>query len=391
MNICLVSPEPLYPLSGGGTIGTLKIVQRMVKVGHKIHVITPLHVDKKTVEKKFDVKIHPFNPFIIRKGENLYIRRLKNLVWAFLSFYKINKVVKEQNIDLIFARNFIAGIGSSITKLFQRIPYVVSVTDITSGYFYDQYKLPRKFIDFLVKIEVKTMRNADKIFVITNEMKKIFTKHGIKEEKVKVVYDGADEKRFNPHIKSNLKRKLGLGKDKIIFFHGTMEPHMGIYHLISSVGKLKGNIKLVLLGGGTLLDNIKKYTEERKINNVIFLGRVDYEKVPEYISIADICIVPYPPNFSANLILTLKLLEYAAMGKPIICSKLKGIGEVFKENKDLIFYDSQKKDELAKKIIFLLKNKKLAKKLGKNARKIIEQKLNWKNVIDNLIAELNTY
>jgi len=391
MNICVVSPEPLYPLSGGGTIGTLKIVQRMIKVGHEVHVISPLYTDKKTVEKKFGVKMHPFNPFIIRKGENLYMRRLKNLAWAFLSFYKINKVVKDHNIDLIFARNFVAGIGSNITKLFQKIPYLVSITDITSGYFYDQYKLPKKFIDMLVKVEVKTMRNADKIFVITNEMKKVFTKHRIKEEKIKVVYDGVDKKRFNPRIKTNLKRKLDLGKDKIIFFHGTMEPHMGIYHLISSVGKLKGNIKLVLVGGGPLLDNIKKYTEERKIDNVIFLGRVDYEKVPEYISIADICIVPYPSNFSANLILTLKLLEYAAMGRPIICSRLKGIEEVFKENEDLIYYDPQKKDELAKKIILLLKNKKLAKKLGRNARKIVEQKLNWEGVIDKLVAELNLY
>jgi glycosyltransferase involved in cell wall biosynthesis len=385
----VASPEPIYPLSGGGTIGTLRIVKKMVEIGHEVHVITPLYINKKIVERNFGVKMHPFNPFIIRKDENLYIRRFKNLLWGFLSFLQIYSVMKEYDIDLMVARNFVAGIGCNIVKFLSKIPYVVSVTDITAGYFYDQYRLPKKFIELLVKIEIRSMKNADRIFVITNEMKKIFIKYGIKETKIKVVYDGVELERFNPSIKTDLRKKLGLENDKIVFFHGTMEPHMGVFDLIKSVEELSDDIKLVLVGSGPLLNELEKYCQEKKLENVIFLGKVDYEKIPEYISIADVCVVPYPSNFSTNLIITLKLLEYAAMGKPIICSKLKGIEEIFRDGKDLLFYDQKNRNELVEKISFLLQNKNLSKTLGKNARKIVEQELNWDSVVKKIMTELN--
>lgn len=389
MKICLVSPEPFFPLTGGGTIGTLKIVEKMVNFGHEVHVITPLYFDKKLIEKKFSVKLHPFTPFIIKKDENLQVRRFKNLLWGFLSFFKINKVVKLNDIDLVFARNFVAGIGARINKLVNGTPYVVSVTDITSGYFYDQYKLPKKIIDFFIKAEILSMKAADKIFVVTKEMKKIFIKNGVPKKKIKVIYDGVEIEKFNPSLETKLKKKLGLNKYRIIFFHGTMEKHMGLYSLIDAMEDAEGDIKLILVGSGPILHELKKYAREKNLKNVVFLGKVDYNKIPEYISIADVCVVPYPSNFSTNLILTLKLLEYAAMKKPIICSDLKGIREVFKDKRDLIFYRSGDKKDLIEKINLILNNKKLSNYIKVNARKIVEKKLNWENITESIIKELD--
>ena len=389
MRLCFISPEPIYPLTGGGTPGSLEIVKKMVKNGYEVHILTPLYIkNKKFVERMLKAKIHPFNFFAPHRSQNPQIRRIKTLIWAFIVSFKLSRLVKKYNLELVFARNFAAGISALLNRIINKTPYVVSVTDITTGYFYFDYKLPKWIVNFLVKLETKLIGKADLIFTITEEMKKVFVQEGVHNEKIIPVYEGVNLKFFRPHIRTDLKKKLGLEGNKIIFFHGMLQPRSNLTTLIESMKHLPDNIKLLLVGSGPILNDLKKICQKENIKNVIFIGFVPYEKIPEYISIADICILPYLPDFATNILITIKIVEYAAMAKPIISSPLKGLKEVFRENRDLLFYNPTDEKDLVEKILLLLNDHKLAKKLGNNARKVVEKKLNWDCVTSTIITGL---
>ena len=63
-----------------------------------------------------------------------------------------------------------------------------------------------------------------------------------------------------------------------------------------------------------------------------FLDFVPYQEIPAYINAADVGFIPYTPNFNLDKVLTLKLLEYLAMGKHVVTFPLKTICQVFGES-----------------------------------------------------------
>ncbi len=106
-----------------------------------------------------------------------------------------------------------------------------------------------------------------------------------------------------------------------------------------------------------------------KPSNVTFLGYVENTK--EFIMKSDICIAPLRYGSGTRL----KILEYMAMGKPIISTSKGAEGIDYTENKNIIIEDDF--DAFSEKIRIVLDDKRLRDDLGKNAMDLIKQKYNW--------------
>lgn len=113
--------------------------------------------------------------------------------------------------------------------------------------------------------------------------------------------------------------------------------------------------------------------------NVMLTGYV--ESVLPYLQIADVCIAPI--RFGSGT--RLKILEYMAIGKPVISTTKGAEGIEYINNKDIIIEDN--KNLFIDKIKILLGNKKFCSEIGKNARKLIEQKYDWR-IYESRIKEI---
>ena len=223
-----------------------------------------------------------------------------------------------------------------------------------------------------------TFASADVVMSTNESYKQIAAGRGGQDEnKVVVVRNGPDLNRVRL-VESN--PELKRGKKHLIFYIGTMGAQDGVDFLLRSVEHLhnsgRKDFHVLIMGGGTELDKVKKYAAELRIDNVVeFTGRVDDEKVIEALSTADVCVCPDPKTDLNDISTMNKTLEYMAVAKPLVAYDLK---ETKVSAGDAALYADDEKD-FADKIAELLDSEDLRRRLGEIGKKRIEQGLSWEH------------
>ncbi|NVM35972.1 MAG: glycosyltransferase [Candidatus Lokiarchaeota archaeon] len=84
-------------------------------------------------------------------------------------------------------------------------------------------------------------------------------------------------------------------------------------------------------------------------------GRVPFFEISEYIQLADLCLLSFKRNEITKEIIPIKILEYMAMLKPVLCNSLPAFIDEFGRNSGIIF--AKKQNELIKEIGNLINKK----------------------------------
>lgn len=380
--------EQFLPLTGGCTAGNFHIAKKLSD-NFEVYVSTPLYVDKKEIEDKYPIKLLPFSPFYMHRG--VKSRMLRYLVYGFLSFFHLLKLLFTNKFDVIYVNNAILTFPFIFIKPFLKIPVVLRYTDFLSGFLYEDPKSPKWIVKCLEFYEFNVARLFDKVFVITEIMKdELCLKSKIPISKVVVTFDGVDSQYFDINkidqgSRAKLRYYLDIPIDaKVVLFHGTIEPHHGT-HLIEGIIKnvliADKNIHFILIGVGLHYSELK--TKFKDVVNVHSLDFIDYQQIPNYIFCSDVGIIPYQKCKSMDMVLTLKLLEYLSIGLPVVCFDLKSVKQVF-GNTDYVSI-SYSKDEFVDNIIKMSKFQK-----SKAAAQNIIENFTWDKVAGRIGSEINT-
>lgn len=162
--------------------------------------------------------------------------------------------------------------------------------------------------------------------------------------KIQTIHNGIDLKKFSPKNYLVVSRKaLGFSKeDFVMVYSGRINHEKGVSELIDAMLSLKEfpKIKLMIIGGSFFgntneddefilsLKDKAKMIEDR----IVFTGFIPYDKMPDYLQIADIAVIPSIWNdpFPTTE------LEAQAMGLPIITTKRGGIPEEVSEENAIL-------------------------------------------------------
>ena len=120
-------------------------------------------------------------------------------------------------------------------------------------------------------------------------------------------------------------------------------------------------------------------------DTVTFAGRVSDEELLEILSTADVCVNPDRPSEMNDMSTMIKIMEYMALGKPIVQFESKE-GKFSAQEASLYASKQGGVEEFASKIIWLLDQPEERQKMGEFGRKRIEQELAWKYSVPNLLA-----
>ena len=144
-------------------------------------------------------------------------------------------------------------------------------------------------------------------------------------------------------------------------------------------------MKLVLLGEGPEREKLQKIVKEKKLEkNIKFVGWINRNEIPEYLSKSSIGIGPLRSTTVTKNALPIKILEYMAASLPIITFEDTLPNDVLEHGKN--GFNVKSREELSEKIILLLKNEKLRIELGEASHSMIK-KFDWKIIIDKMLAE----
>ena len=129
--------------------------------------------------------------------------------------------------------------------------------------------------------------------------------------------NGVDLHHFDPEIVIPTNRLADIGKP-IIGYHGAIAEWFD-FELLSEVARERTNWNFVLIG--PISDDVKD-SDLFGLPNVTCLGYVPYEEIPRYIACFDVGILPFKVNTVTENIRPLKVIEYLAMRKPVVTTRL---------------------------------------------------------------------
>ncbi len=248
--------------------------------------------------------------------------------------------------------------------------------------------LPNKFLrKFSKGLEHKAIKRSDINIVLNCAFKEYvdcICDDGIKNI---TVPGGIDLHRYSPDIEAiDVKKKYRIKEDDIVmFFMGWIYSFSGIMEVAQKVAESSDNrLKLMIVGEGGLYNELRKFVKKNNLENrIILTGWIPFEKVPEYISIADICLLPAYNNEVMRDIVPIKMYEYLGMGKPVVSTRLPGIMKEFGEDNGVFYVENPEQTlELATDLLEKAKNE------GRKGRKFAE-KYDWKEIKKKFEIVLN--
>lgn len=191
--------------------------------------------------------------------------------------------------------------------------------------------------------------------------------------------------------KEQMRKKYGFEiNDFILVFGGNMGKPQNLQNLLTLAFEVKDlvQIKFLLVGHGTEVNNLKKLKNSMNLNNVIFkdfIPRDDYEKL---VSSCDVGIVSLDPRFTVPNFPS-KTVDYLKLGLPILAAvdkcALSDYGKLLeKDMKAGLCCEATNMKQYKENLIEFLNNKELYKELSLNARTYYEKSFNVENNYNNI-------
>ena len=356
MRIAHVCPFYKPVICGVGQV-VYELAQRQLRNGHEVHVYTSDWDKNKRIKKKEEII------------EGVYVHRCYHIfravnfvtIWPSVFFKLLG-----QNFDIIHSH--IPGHAHAILACFatkiKKIRHIHTThcpwTDAyrnklgVYGYYFAKYT----YIPILFKI-------VDKIIAITPWEIEFLLKYGAKKNKIVVIPNGMDNLLYKKIKNNDFRKKIGIsGKDRLVLFFGRLNPTKGVDKLVQvaeEITKERKNIYFVFRGPDEGMKYIVENAVKKNKNIILVKETRDKKEVARTYQSADIYVLP---SYREGLPLT--LFEAMASGLPIVASPVNGVPYEIKEpeNGFLVKYGDLK--NLKKRILQILDDKKLAKKISEN-------------------------
>lgn len=242
-----------------------------------------------------------------------------------------------------------------------------------------------KFIANIVKFYTKRLYNRASLIIVPSEgVYETLTWMKIKSPK-EVVNLGVNTEQFSlsKQKREELRKKLGIEDEIVIGYHGRLSYEKDLNTLLRAFIRLRRkhpNTRLLVVGEGI-------YAIRRKLEmteGVILPG--SSKNVEEFLSAMDIYVLP-----SLTETTCLSALEAMSCKLPVISTPVGYVQDYITEGITGTFFNKKDSFSLSKQLELLINNPALRKKLGMNARKMVEKKFRWENTsekITNILSNL---
>jgi glycosyltransferase involved in cell wall biosynthesis len=299
------------------------------------------------------------------------------------------KVLFTRGFDAIHACNppdlfFLIG---GFFKLFGK-KFVFDHHDINPELYEAKFGRRDFFWKLMVRLERLTFKVAD-VSIATNESyrKIAIERGGMDPDRVFVVRSGPSLERLRIVPPEPELRK---GRKHLVGYVGVMGRQEGIDLLLQAVRAIvhdhgRRDVQFGLVGGGTSLEDMKRLAVELGVADyVTFTGRVPDADLLAMLNTADVCVNPDRATEMNDKSTMNKIMEYMALGKPIVQFDLTE-GR-FSAQEASLYARRNDPGDLAAKILTLLDDPQRRAAMGAYGRRRVENELEWRYEIPKLRA-----
>jgi glycosyltransferase involved in cell wall biosynthesis len=357
--------------------------------GYGVAIVCPIGKDHESRHERIDgieIYRHPL-PFEASGALGYALEYASALFWEFALAFK---VLRRHGFDAIHACNppdliFLVG---GFFKLFLGKRFVFDHHDINPELYEAKFGRRDALHRLMLWLERMSFRTAD-VSIATNESYRriALSRGGMDEDKVFVVRSGPklDRMKIVPPDPS-LKR----GRRHLIGYVGVMGAQEGIEYLLRAAARIvkelgREDVHFGLVGGGTSLEAMRAYASELGIaEHVTFTGRVGDEALLAMLNTADVCVNPDVANEMNDKSTMNKIMEYMALGKPIVQFDLTEGRWSAREAS--LYAKRNDASDFADCIVSLLDDPERRARMGAYGRERVLHELEWKYEAPKLLA-----
>ena len=202
-------------------------------------------------------------------------------------------------------------------------------------------------------------------------------------QKMVKIAPGIDVDHFCPQDSTALRKELGVENKRVIVSVGRLVHRKGQDHLIQAMPEILKSVPdahILMVGQGPYLSHLKQLDEKLNlVDHVSFIGRIQYNQLPQYICAGDIFAMPSRSRFFGLEVegLGIVYLEASACGLPVIAGSSGGAPDAVVNGVTGFVVDGENDQEIASAAINLLKDIDGAKAMGQAGREWIIENWRW--------------
>jgi len=218
------------------------------------------------------------------------------------------------------------------------------------------------------------LRN-DCFVAISNEIREELIEFGVCPERVRLIGSGIDTDEFSPG-ESPLEQKLPP-RPRVIFT-GRLHPQKNLDVLLHAWRQVVRRVpaSLILVGAGPEEARLRALSDKLGVAASVLFAGAQTDVVP-YLRAADVFVLPSVAEGMSNA-----LLEAMAAGLAVAVSRIGGNTDLVSEGQTGLLFDPTDTDELAQKLLCLLRNAEVRRRLGRAARRFVVERYSLRSVVD---------
>jgi colanic acid biosynthesis glycosyl transferase WcaI len=394
------------PEAGATQTRAYEMARNLVRLGHQVTLIAevpnhpsgiiPPEYRGKLVEREDLEGID-----VIRVWVKTYpVKNFRQRIVFYLSFMLASTmaglILARGHYDMIYATSpplFVGASGVLVSRL-KRVPLIFEVRDIwpESAVALGELSNPTA-IKWATWLEQSCYAHAQKIIVVTHGIRSRLMQRGIPPEKLAVVPNGANTElfRFNAEARDRIRSQLHLEGKFIAVYAGIHGIAQGLETVVEAAGLLReqSDVHIVLIGDGPKKKELVNVVQQLGLSNLTLVPEQPRHLIPEYLSAADVALVPLRKIELFNSALPSKMFDAWACQLPVLLSVSGEARNLLESCDGGLFIPPEEPVALKQGILACKMDAQLRKKWGENGRQLTEEHFSRQALAETL-AEILT-
>jgi len=183
------------------------------------------------------------------------------------------------------------------------------------------------------RLIVAALRRCRRIVAVSDALKDEIVRWGLPAQKVAVISNGVDVKRFQPRERAEARRALDLPVDgRLIVFIGNLVAVKGAAYLLEAFHALRQRwggspLTLAIVGAGVDGRMLQERATALGVGDAVrFVGAKPHEEIPQWLNAADVLCLPSVSEGCPNVV-----IEALACGTPVVATRVGGVAELVRD------------------------------------------------------------
>ena len=273
------------------------------------------------------------------------------------------------------------------------VKFIVDIQDLWPEAFRMLFNVP-----ILSNLVFRPMENkANRIYAAADEIvavSKTYADRGMRVNKKcmtpTVVFLGTEKTIFDQYSKRHVNYCDELKATYTIVYIGTLGHSYDLECIIDAIAKLKikQTVEFLVMGEGPMKQKFENAAKKKGIAYT-FTGLLSYPQMVEKLTECDIAVNPIRKGAAGSIIN--KIGDYAMAGLPVVntqeCEEYRDLLDKYKSG---INCECENSNDVAKAIQYLISNPSLRTEMGRNSRKLGEEKIDRKNSYKNIVRVITS-